>query len=222
MLNPLSGKGIILVQLLYYKATTLFVLLGLLVPEISSQKPKTPEEEVAFLKVRLALMKDRYRLLCNQYSSLADNCSAPAKDCKECPEGWLQVEDQCFHLNTDKQDFSTSAEKCKDIGAHLAILTTRKQHEAVEKEGRRIAGTYIHYWIGLSDIETEGDWRWVDNSTLTTAFWDPYRREPDNNQAQGPEGEDCAVVDSYTQKWYDVPCEFTYPRICQKAANPLL
>ncbi|MEQ2175294.1 hypothetical protein GOODEAATRI_016619 [Goodea atripinnis] len=59
------------------KATVLFVLLGLLVLEISCQKPKTPEEEVAFLKVRLALVKDRYRLLCNQYSSLANNCSAP-------------------------------------------------------------------------------------------------------------------------------------------------
>lgn len=48
------------------------------------------------------------------------------------------------------------------------------------------------------------------------------KSEPDNNQGQGPEGEDCAVVDSYTQSWYDVPCEFEYPRVCQKAASPLL
>ncbi|MED6270367.1 hypothetical protein CHARACLAT_009456 [Characodon lateralis] len=181
------------------KATVLFVLLGLLVLEISCQKPKTPEEEVAFLKVRLALMKDRYRLLCNQYSSLANNCSAPPIPCKECPDGWLQI-----------------------MGAHLAILTTREQHEAVEKEGRRIAGFHIYYWIGLSDSEIEGDWRWVDNSKLTTLFWNVHKSEPDNHQSQGPEGEDCAVVDSYTQSWYDVPCEFEYPRICQKGASPLL
>ncbi|MED6254327.1 hypothetical protein ATANTOWER_023070 [Ataeniobius toweri] len=204
------------------KATVLFVLLGLLVLEISCQKPKTPEEEVAFLKVRLALMKDRYRLLCNQYSSLANNCSAPAIPCKECPDGWLQVEDQCFLLSKDRHNFSTSAQKCVDMGAHLAILTTREQHEAVEKEGRRIAGFHIYYWIGLSDSEIEGDWRWVDNSKLTTLFWNVHKSEPDNHQSQGPEGEDCAVVDSYTQSWYDVPCEFEYPRICQKGASPLL
>ncbi|KAM4735598.1 perlucin-like protein [Anableps anableps] len=203
-------------------ASVIFVLLGLLVPEICCQEPKTPQEEVAFLKVRLALMKDRYRLLCNQYANLADNCSAPVTNCTECPAGWLQVEDQCFQLNTSRHNFFTSAEKCKDIGAQLAMLTTREQHEAVEKESRRIAGFYTHYWIGLSDSETEGDWRWVDNSTLKTSFWNAHRSEPDNNQSQGPEGEDCAVVDSYTQSWYDVPCEFLYPRVCQKAAIPLL
>lgn len=49
----------------------------------------------------------------------------------ECPDGWLQVEDQCFFLSTGKRDFSASAEKCKDMGAHLAILTTREQHVSV-------------------------------------------------------------------------------------------
>uniref|UniRef100_A0A3Q2UC21 C-type lectin domain containing 1 n=1 Tax=Fundulus heteroclitus TaxID=8078 RepID=A0A3Q2UC21_FUNHE len=205
-----------------FDATVLFVLLGLMVHEISCQETRTPKEEVAFLKVRLDLMKDRYKQLCNQYSSLANNCSAPAITCNECPAGWLQVKDQCFLLNTDRHNFSTSVEKCKDIGAHLAILTTREQHEAVEKEGRRIAGFHIYYWIGLSDSKTEGEWRWVDNSALKTSFWDVQRSEPDNNQSQRPEGEDCAVVDSYTQNWYDVPCEFPYPRICQKAASPLL
>uniref|UniRef100_A0A3B3V625 Perlucin-like protein n=2 Tax=Poecilia latipinna TaxID=48699 RepID=A0A3B3V625_9TELE len=203
-------------------ASVIFALLGLLVPEIACQKPKTPQEEVAFLKVRLDLMKDRYRLLCNQYVNMADNCSAPAITCTECPPGWLQVGDQCFHMSTDRHNFTSSAEKCREAGAQLAMLTTREQHDAVEKEGRRIAGFHIYYWIGLSDSVTEGDWRWMDNSTLITSFWSVHRSEPDNNQSQGPEGEDCAVVDSYTQSWYDVPCEFEYPRVCQKAATPLL
>ena len=37
---------------------------------------------------------------------------------------------------------------------------------ALEKEARRIGGFDYHFWIGLSDIENEGDWRWVDNTTL--------------------------------------------------------
>ncbi|XP_013868904.1 C-type lectin domain family 4 member E [Austrofundulus limnaeus] len=203
-------------------STILCALMGLLVSEISCQAPKSPEEEVKFLKVRLQLMKNHYKLMCNQFSSLAQNCSAPAIRCTECPDGWLQVEDQCFFLSTKKQNFSTSAEKCKDIGAHLAILTTREQHEAVEKEGRRLGWSQTFYWIGLSDSENEGDWKWVDNSMLTTSFWNVQKSEPDNHTDGGPEGEDCAVVDSFTQSWYDVPCGFLYPRICQKPAVPLI
>ncbi|XP_037532170.1 perlucin-like protein [Nematolebias whitei] len=207
--------------------TILCVLMGLLVSEISCEAPKKEvqkslENEAAFLKVRLALMKNHYKLLCHQFSSLAQNCSAPAIRCTECPDGWLQVEDQCFFLSTERLDFSTSAAKCKDIGAHLAILTTREQHEAVEKEGRRLGGHYIFYWIGLSDATNEGDWRWMDNSMLTTSFWNVHKSEPDNHTSGGPDGEDCAVVDSHSQSWYDVPCGFQYPRICQKAADPLI
>ncbi|XP_061573101.1 C-type lectin domain family 4 member D [Cololabis saira] len=201
--------------------TVLCVLLGLLVSEISCQDVRNPQDEVAFLKVRMALLENQYKRLCDQYSSLALNCSAPAIRCGRCPDGWLQVEDQCFLLVTDRQTQSISADKCKDIGAHLAILTTTEQHEAVEKEGRRIGGFNTHYWIGLSDAEKEGEWRWVDNSTLTTSFWNLHQSEPDNNLSGGPEGEDCVVVDSYTQKWSDIPCGFVNSRICQKATSPL-
>ncbi|XP_041843578.1 C-type lectin domain family 4 member D-like [Melanotaenia boesemani] len=202
-------------------SAVLCVLLSLLVPQSSCQSLLSPEEEVAFLKVRLALMKDNYKLLCNQYNTLSVNCSAPAIRCTECPDGWLQVDDQCFLLSTDKHNQPTSANKCKEMGAHLAILTTKEQHDAVEKEGRRIAGLFTNYWIGLSDAENEGEWKWVDNSKLKVPFWNEHKSEPDDNKSGGPEGEDCAVVDSYTQTWYDVPCDFLYPRICQKPANPL-
>ncbi|KAM4581268.1 CD209 antigen-like protein C [Odontesthes bonariensis] len=207
-----------MMNLIKNKGAVLGVLLGLLVSQVSCQ---APDGDAAYFKVRLALMKDQYKLLCNKYSSLALNCSASAIRCTECPDGWLQVEDQCFHLSTDRQSQSAGADACKKMDAQLAILTTREQHEAVEKEGRRIGGLYTNYWIGLSDVENEGEWKWVDNSKLNVSFWNVEKSEPDNNESGGPDGEDCVVVDSYTQRWYDVPCDFVYPRICQKAADPL-
>ncbi|XP_044065054.1 hepatic lectin-like isoform X1 [Siniperca chuatsi] len=150
--------------------TILYVLIGLLVSEASPQAADRLEAELSSVKLRLHLLENRYRHLCNFYSNLATNSSLPVINCTECPDKWLQVGDQCFFLITDKQDWSFSAQNCREMGGHLAILTTREQHEAVEKEGRRIAGFYTNYWIGLTDIENEGDWKWVDNSTLTNPY----------------------------------------------------
>nr|FAA00689.1 TPA: C-type lectin [Paralichthys olivaceus] len=199
----------------------LSVLIGLLVFGAVAQAADSPEDELVTLRLRFDSLKDRYRLLCENYSDLANNCSAPVLNCSECPAGWFQVADQCFQISTDRQDWLTSANICALGGRHLAILNTMAQHEAVEKESRRIGGFYTHYWIGLTDVEKEGEWKWVDNSTLENPSWNILKSEPDNNLSDGPKGEDCAVVDSRSQSWYDVPCSYKYPRICQMAATPL-
>ncbi|XP_076593510.1 perlucin-like protein isoform X2 [Chaetodon auriga] len=202
--------------------TILCVLIGLFISEVSCSPGPSPEGEAASLKLKLDLLTIKYRALCKQFSLLAPKDSTPVFSCDECPDKWLHVGDQCFHLDSDRQDWHKSAEKCKEIGGHLAILTTREQHEAVEREGKRIGGLYTNYWIGLTDAESEGDWKWVDNSTLTNPFWSVQPREPDNHLSGGEEGEDCAVVSSYTHYWFDVPCSFLYPRICQMDATPLV
>ncbi|KAG7216968.1 hypothetical protein INR49_001622 [Caranx melampygus] len=199
-----------------------YVLIGLLVCEAISQAVCSPEEELAALKLRFSSLKNRYKQLCNKYSDLASNCSAPGLTCTECPPEWFQVGDKCFHMRTDKREWLKSEQDCEEAGGHLASLTTREEHEAVEKESRRIGSFYTHYWIGLNDIQTEGEWKWVDKSNLTHPFWDRLNaQEPDNNQSGGPEGEDCVVVDSHSQTWSDVPCTFLYPRICEMDAVPL-
>ncbi|KAI3360528.1 hypothetical protein L3Q82_002415 [Scortum barcoo] len=184
-------------------------------PERTEGKPKL----LCWLTDMMNLIKSKAKQVLfvkvTQYSPTAINCT-------ECPDGWLHVGDQCFILITDRQDFFNSTDKCKEIGGHLAILTTREQHEAVEKEGRRMAGLYTNYWIGLTDTETEGEWKWVDKTPLKIPFWNTLTSEPDNHVSGGEDGEDCVVVDSYSQTWYDVPCSFSYPRICQKDAIPLV
>ncbi|KAM9353499.1 collectin-12-like [Symphorus nematophorus] len=211
MMNPIKNKGTLGIR----GHAVLCVLISLLVSAAASPA----EEDVATLKLRLDLLLNSYREMCKHYTNLAPSCGAPAFNCTECPDDWLHVGDQCFHLSTDRHNFTISKEKCEESGAHLAILTDREQYHAVEKEGRRIGSFYNHYWIGLTDIEKEEEWKWADDSPLKVGFWKVG--QPSNDVSSGKEGEDCVVVDSYNSNWDDVPCSFVYPRICQKDAAKL-
>ncbi|KAM9310711.1 perlucin-like protein [Pholidichthys leucotaenia] len=215
-MHPIKEKGTLSIRGL----TVFCVLIALLVYEVHSQTADNQTEELSYIKARYDSLLERYKHLCSQYSSLPENCAGPVIKCTDCPVGWFNVGDQCFLLNADKHDWFNSTVKCKEIGGHLAILTTKKQHETLEVEARKLGLFYTNYWIGLNDIENEGDWKWVDNSTLQTPFWSKLKPEPDNHPSAGEEGEDCAVVDSYTHNWYDVPCSFSFPRICQMDAIP--
>ncbi|KAM8869335.1 C-type lectin domain family 4 member E [Spinachia spinachia] len=157
----------------------------------------------------------RYTQLCNDYTALGGSCSKTVKQCRDCPEGWLHVGDQCYYFSNDRLDWLRSRDSCADMGGHLTILHTMEQHDALEEETKKNDRFHYHFWIGLSDLNNEGDWRWVDNTTLQHKYWDQLSSEPNNHQSGGEHGEDCAILDSHAKTWFDVPCEHIYKRICQ-------
>uniref|UniRef100_A0A4W5KC03 C-type lectin domain containing 1 n=1 Tax=Hucho hucho TaxID=62062 RepID=A0A4W5KC03_9TELE len=184
---------------------------------LSRPLPSVPLETAA-LTLKLNSVRGRYVRLCDDYSKLGQSCSKTVRKCRECPDGWIHVDEKCYSFSNDKMDWPSSRDSCTSLGSHLTILHSKEQHDALEKEARRIGGFDYHFWIGLSDIEKEGDWRWVDNTTLTNKYWNEYSSEPDNHQSGGSHGEDCATLDSHSQTWFDVPCDHIYKRICQMDA----
>ncbi|KAM6968315.1 C-type lectin domain family 4 member E-like [Aplochiton taeniatus] len=210
--------------------TTCFVIVGLLASICANivltmllfnrPFPGTTQEAVA-LTMKLNSVQSRYVRLCDDYIQLADGCSKTVKKCRECPEGWMHTGDKCYYFSNDKKDWLGSRDSCTEMGSHLTILHTHEQHDALGKEARRIGGMEYHFWIGLSDMEKEGDWRWVDNTTLKNKYWNQWSPEPNNHQSGGGHGEDCATLDSHSKSWFDVPCEHIYKRICQMDAIQL-
>ncbi|KAG9259802.1 hypothetical protein AMEX_G27387 [Astyanax mexicanus] len=110
---------------------------------------------------------------------------------------WIQFN----HLTAERDQLQTSytnltAER-DQLQAEVFINTLRK-------------GQWI--WIGLSDGETEGVWKWVDGSELITGFWRPG--EPNSNG-----DEDCVTTDigsDPVNNWNDYPCNRQLVWICEK------
>ncbi|KAK3521090.1 hypothetical protein QTP86_034715 [Hemibagrus guttatus] len=98
------------------------------------------------------------------------------------------------------------------------------EHEIVQNVLEFVASQIGEtHWIGLNDLETEGQWMWVNNQPLNEKrFW--YRSpqeisEPDNWKEEDPAGENCAALgheEGFTNKWFDASCRKLKQFICEK------
>uniref|UniRef100_A0AAZ3Q1K0 C-type lectin domain-containing protein n=1 Tax=Oncorhynchus tshawytscha TaxID=74940 RepID=A0AAZ3Q1K0_ONCTS len=139
------------------------------------------------------LTKERDQLqTCNKYGT--------------CPQDWIRSCCSCYYISTDEKTWDGSRKDCQVRGANLVIINSREEQALIKAFNKKA-------WFGLTDIEVEGTWRWVDGTPLTTSYWN--KGEPNDLQ-----GEDCALVDN-TQKdpvvaWNDVPCNLKNGWICER------
>ncbi|KAL9963762.1 hypothetical protein ACROYT_G027300 [Oculina patagonica] len=63
---------------------------------------------------------------------------------------------------SDEKDWNHANASCKADGAQLVKIESADKNDFIKSllgEG--------YYWIGLTDAETEGDWKWSDGSNFT-------------------------------------------------------
>lgn len=73
-----------------------------------------------------------------------------------------------YYISRDMRSWNESKQQCMDLGAHLVIIDSEEEQEFIHA---LINQPYIYdkrAWIGLSDLETEGTWKWVDGKVLDT------------------------------------------------------
>ncbi|XP_029604806.1 CD209 antigen-like protein C [Salmo trutta] len=124
---------------------------------------------------------------------------------------WQKFESSWYFLSTEMKTWKESREDCLKRGADLVIINS-------EKEQIFLFNLKKSVWIGLTDSVTEGTWKWVDGTTLTTGYW--YYPQPDNGGGITENGEeDCVEIrtdQSLPKAWNDLSCAKKLHWICEK------
>ncbi|XP_073730320.1 CD209 antigen-like protein A isoform X2 [Misgurnus anguillicaudatus] len=120
-------------------------------------------------------------------------------------DGWINFKSSLYFISSEKKSWNDSRRYCRERGADLIIINDKEEQDLFKNRSETDS-----IWIGLSDSDEEGTWKWVDGSTLTTSFWDKVLHKEPN----GKRGENC--VGSYSPGWADFPCTRTFKWICEK------
>ncbi|XP_029937128.1 C-type lectin domain family 4 member E-like [Myripristis murdjan] len=132
---------------------------------------------------------------------------------KTCPEGWKMFSCACYLVSTERNSWEKARQDCRDRGADLVVIDSLEEQIFM-------TSLKTDAWIGLSDRDEEGTWKWVDETPLTLTSWEIY--QPDNGNDDPKWGEeDCVQIRPNKHKeknWNDCSCVASVQWICEKAA----
>ena len=101
---------------------------------------------------------------------------------------------------------------CKSEGGKLVEIESEKENKALIEEikRKRYTNRHMNFWIGLTDLGSEGDWR-LASSGLKPSYVNWHDNQPNNENGN----EDC-VIYNVDQTWYDATCATPFKFVCSK------
>ncbi|KAG5837209.1 hypothetical protein ANANG_G00236860, partial [Anguilla anguilla] len=128
--------------------------------------------------------------------------SSQSRACEPCPQGWEQFSSKCYYFSNEKKNWVDSRSDCIKRGADLVIIESEEEQRFISK---------TRSWIGLSRLECEGNWLWVDGTLLQKGFWGSGK--PDDQSSFN-----CALIAPEKNAWDAYYCSNKEKWICETNA----
>ncbi|XP_071263142.1 CD209 antigen-like protein E isoform X1 [Salvelinus alpinus] len=126
--------------------------------------------------------------------------------------GWNKFESCWYFVSTERETWSESREDCLEREADLVIINSREEQTYLFSLKKGV-------WIGLTDSETEGSWKWVDGTPLNTSYWGSNEPSKVGDHSNNQE-KDCVELrdgkDQPEKIWNDSKCDKKLNWICEK------
>ena len=143
-----------------------------------------------------------------------EECDGIDNDCDEqidsqevCPCDFFTVDSQSYFFCTVPEDWSSAHDICSDYGYDLVNIHS---YEELLNIGDNLS-VVASIWLGLNDIEEEGEWVWSNGEEHNYVNW--TMNEP--NQFWSDEY-DCAYITPYGE-WGTSQCDYLSAYMCESA-----
>ncbi|XP_067460391.1 CD209 antigen-like protein C isoform X2 [Thunnus thynnus] len=136
---------------------------------------------------------------------------------KTCPAGWRMFGCSCYFLSSESGSWSRGRQDCREKGADLVVIDSTEEQTFLST----FTEVETWSWIGLTDRDKEGTWKWIDGTPLTFSYWET--NEPNNGGGDPKWGEEDCVHMRTGKKtednWNDRSCDASLRWICEKNAG---
>ncbi|CAG2233062.1 unnamed protein product [Mytilus edulis] len=124
-----------------------------------------------------------------------------------CPDSIVHFKGSTYKFHCERFDSWLQAEAdCNWQGGNLTSIETEEENNYLKYVANLIGG---YWWIGLSDIKTEGLFQWTSSQQLTFTDWSQGPPiQPDDKSSTGLESNaDCVLLNpSFSYQWTDESC----------------
>ncbi|XP_004614832.2 low affinity immunoglobulin epsilon Fc receptor [Sorex araneus] len=134
---------------------------------------------------------------------------ANGSQCNRCPEHWVNFRRKCYYFGQGStKKWLQARNECRALQGQLVSIHSQEEQDFLTPHGSKF-GT----WIGLRDLDLEGQFVWMDENPLDYSNWGPG--EPNNQEPS----EDCVVM-GHSGMWNDVDCTSRLDSwVCERLAT---
>ncbi|XP_071811607.1 collectin-12-like [Apostichopus japonicus] len=125
---------------------------------------------------------------------------------------WIKRGSSLYYFITIKMQRTIAAMQCNSMAAHLAYIENAQEAALIaELVGNCSTAHNLFVWMGLTDVETEGTWKWGPSLAYFFNWGSIIESEPNGGNQQN-----CGAIGVYSGKWYDTDCTNEYQAICER------